>query len=432
MTDDLKELLQKICTRKTASYPAIEMERVIGVGEAAVTDIISCLKRKAGFPRPDDDLPLLVMLGEIRSPKAIDILIKYLKDVRYDITAEVACEALAKIGKPAVPALRDIITTEQGEAIRLYAYAALGYMRNDEAHEILVTQLEIDKRLTCAIAFALSRYKKKEDAIIIYKVYQEITENIFNPDIEESIWFCVNPDIEPLPVDENWRVRYRRKPHYSYSPAISQLGIMRITYSAIRKNRNGLANVRKGLKKLTLKEILSKDMTSHRSEERCEDCKKPVVYQAGIPVCPTHTAYGMAVFQEDFIKESIRQGYDNASEVVDGLDELYEDANKIKKASEKRNNLDKVAVYYKTMDYFIELGICSLQDILKELSRIKEEAEKSYRVEFGTDPMYDLIMQNEPKVQVRSNKIGRNEPCLCGSGKKYKKCCGSTQSKGAT
>jgi hypothetical protein len=24
---------------------------------------------------------------------------------------------------------------------------------------------------------------------------------------------------------------------------------------------------------------------------------------------------------------------------------------------------------------------------------------------------------------VRSNKIGRNEPCPCGSGKKYKKCC---------
>ena len=24
---------------------------------------------------------------------------------------------------------------------------------------------------------------------------------------------------------------------------------------------------------------------------------------------------------------------------------------------------------------------------------------------------------------VRSNKVGRNEPCPCGSGKKYKKCC---------
>ena len=28
------------------------------------------------------------------------------------------------------------------------------------------------------------------------------------------------------------------------------------------------------------------------------------------------------------------------------------------------------------------------------------------------------------KVVVNSIKIGRNELCLCGSGKKYKKCCG--------
>jgi uncharacterized protein len=29
---------------------------------------------------------------------------------------------------------------------------------------------------------------------------------------------------------------------------------------------------------------------------------------------------------------------------------------------------------------------------------------------------------------VRSTKVGRNEPCPCGSGKKYKKCCGADRS----
>lgn len=28
-------------------------------------------------------------------------------------------------------------------------------------------------------------------------------------------------------------------------------------------------------------------------------------------------------------------------------------------------------------------------------------------------------------VPIRSTKVGRNEPCTCGSGKKYKKCCGA-------
>lgn len=31
---------------------------------------------------------------------------------------------------------------------------------------------------------------------------------------------------------------------------------------------------------------------------------------------------------------------------------------------------------------------------------------------------------NRSKTVVKENKVGRNDPCPCGSGKKYKKCCG--------
>ncbi len=30
-----------------------------------------------------------------------------------------------------------------------------------------------------------------------------------------------------------------------------------------------------------------------------------------------------------------------------------------------------------------------------------------------------------PQTVKKGKKIGRNDPCICGSGKKYKKCCGS-------
>lgn len=33
------------------------------------------------------------------------------------------------------------------------------------------------------------------------------------------------------------------------------------------------------------------------------------------------------------------------------------------------------------------------------------------------------ITDQEPTIN-EVGKIGRNEPCICGSGKKYKKCCG--------
>lgn len=34
---------------------------------------------------------------------------------------------------------------------------------------------------------------------------------------------------------------------------------------------------------------------------------------------------------------------------------------------------------------------------------------------------------NRSKIVVNENKIGRNDPCPCGSGKKYKKCCGANK-----
>jgi uncharacterized protein YecA (UPF0149 family) len=34
------------------------------------------------------------------------------------------------------------------------------------------------------------------------------------------------------------------------------------------------------------------------------------------------------------------------------------------------------------------------------------------------------VFRRAGHAPVRSVKIGRNEPCPCGSGKKYKKCCG--------
>ena len=34
------------------------------------------------------------------------------------------------------------------------------------------------------------------------------------------------------------------------------------------------------------------------------------------------------------------------------------------------------------------------------------------------------LWQSEPSIQHQTTRVGRNDPCPCGSGKKYKKCCG--------
>lgn len=56
-------------------------------------------------------------------------------------------------------------------------------------------------------------------------------------------------------------------------------------------------------------------------------------------------------------------------------------------------------------------------DYLYELSQWEGIFSKEKRKEIHSD-------WKNSKTVVNKNKIGRNEPCPCGSGKKYKQCCG--------
>jgi SWIM/SEC-C metal-binding protein len=55
--------------------------------------------------------------------------------------------------------------------------------------------------------------------------------------------------------------------------------------------------------------------------------------------------------------------------------------------------------------------------------------ERGWHFILGIEPdeeedLTDLERKLNPPIQREVTKIGRNEPCRCGSGKKYKKCCG--------
>jgi SEC-C motif-containing protein len=54
-----------------------------------------------------------------------------------------------------------------------------------------------------------------------------------------------------------------------------------------------------------------------------------------------------------------------------------------------------------------------------------EHHERSRFIRVGGEWLFDdgEIVKNQP-ITREGPKIGRNDPCPCGSGKKYKKCCG--------
>ena len=65
---------------------------------------------------------------------------------------------------------------------------------------------------------------------------------------------------------------------------------------------------------------------------------------------------------------------------------------------------------------------------MKELEAVFKENGWRYKIELAPDKPEDIaaleILLNPIKTSTAEKKVGRNEPCPCGSGKKFKKCCG--------
>ena len=65
---------------------------------------------------------------------------------------------------------------------------------------------------------------------------------------------------------------------------------------------------------------------------------------------------------------------------------------------------------------------------MKEVEKIFEQNGWKYTIGLEEDKPEDIAdleaLLNWPKPVKTEIRVGRNDPCPCGSGKKYKKCCG--------
>jgi SWIM/SEC-C metal-binding protein len=68
------------------------------------------------------------------------------------------------------------------------------------------------------------------------------------------------------------------------------------------------------------------------------------------------------------------------------------------------------------------------EERVKEVTSIFQENGWRYIVELDSGKAEDIteleILLNPPKPKISPHKVSRNDPCPCGSGSKYKKCCG--------
>ena len=63
---------------------------------------------------------------------------------------------------------------------------------------------------------------------------------------------------------------------------------------------------------------------------------------------------------------------------------------------------------------------------LEERSRFLKEQELWYYIDGSFPQSQEAEQPLDPRLSqpVQNLKVGRNDPCICGSGKKFKKCCG--------
>ncbi|MBP3718541.1 MAG: SEC-C domain-containing protein [Eubacterium sp.] len=115
------------------------------------------------------------------------------------------------------------------------------------------------------------------------------------------------------------------------------------------------------------------------------------------------------------IKE-LAEKYDTTIELMvgflDGIDDSLKESNNLEKVTED----SEVTIDIDTEKLYMNMVGCNAEWLytLPEWDAIYDKATR--------DALYKK--EKSSHTIVKAPKVGRNDPCPCGSGKKYKKCCG--------
>lgn len=74
------------------------------------------------------------------------------------------------------------------------------------------------------------------------------------------------------------------------------------------------------------------------------------------------------------------------------------------------------------------------QEIIDKMRLLTRQHQRKYEQQLKLQKLHSRTQalkqapQGPKQMPVHVVKVGRNDPCSCGSGKKYKKCCGASDS----
>lgn len=409
----LEELVDDVLA-DASRMPVRRMEAVLARGEEAVGPVLSGLRSALDAGDPMKPLWPVVLLGELGSREAAPALAEVLLAAEPDdlVLPQAAAEALAKIGPSALPTLRSLL--DGAEPLpRVWAYGAVGWIRDDEAYALLADALSVEREMIDVVAMALGD-QGREEAVPLLEEALDDAEPWQRVEVEESIRRLHRDEAEPLQLERDWRLRHRPEPG---------LGVPQLTWPAVTAltREAGAPSQREPLPVRPVEEILA-DPDDREGPERCESCGEPLVPETGVPVCP-ETALRVALLQRERLAERGEEvGSEDLFDVLDAVEEeLWELGDRgeprSRRARERREDRRTgLTLLRGGCTWLVERGVESVSagraTLLAAASRLAGR--------YG-DPDGDLSAPGRPAA---SSDVGRNDPCPCGSGEKYKKCCG--------
>jgi preprotein translocase subunit SecA len=81
---------------------------------------------------------------------------------------------------------------------------------------------------------------------------------------------------------------------------------------------------------------------------------------------------------------------------------------------------DAEAFYKKWIE---DIKDCTVRKVLSVVPRLSS-TERTQTIRVTPQGQRNIAPTQKPAPVRAAKKVGRNDPCPCGSGKKYKKCCG--------
>lgn len=405
-------------------FPIEEIEALIRDGEPAVEPLIQTIQENK-HNEDLDLLPLIVTLGEIRSTKAVPALLDILTTPDMPIYAELAADAVAKLGSQACQPLVALIHQPgQHPEARFWTISALGMTGSASAAEPLRAALKTMPEFAGIIGGALAEIKDKDSIQNLYEIYRSLPNtNLWIPDIEESVQILAGTlEVRDDSRVKNWRLRWRRRPQWSWSPDISRHQIAHIYWTSYRE---GKLPHRK-LNKKSLDQLLLKNTHPPKNnEEICSSCKQKVFKPTGLPVCP-ETAYFITIHQERLLQSFLNEKMQTIPLALDEMDWVILDEGKswekLPRKMKEEWLMDQMSLEFLLLQNCrkIQEGIAWLREIRQRLGDFWGLPQS----ELFDETIDETLLEKNVREETPSRKIGRNEPCLCGSGNKFKKCCG--------